>query len=134
MLVEQQTGLAKVALKLLGKAICKVEQISNWERRPLRLSQQHYAAMDAYVLINILKALIAKSVDIHGPPVQKYIRTLDNRNIIVEEQGDDGGLFDNEDFYEKETARRNKLASERGKVGLQPKGKHQKWQRKEEPQ
>lgn len=37
-LVEQQTGLAKVALKIFGKSICKVEQMSNWERRPLRQS------------------------------------------------------------------------------------------------
>jgi ribonuclease D len=37
-LVEQPRGLAKVAMELLGKQICKVEQLSNWERRPLRLS------------------------------------------------------------------------------------------------
>ena len=57
-LVTQQTGLAKVAHKIFGKHICKAEQMSNWERRPLRLSQQHYGALDAYVLIGIVKHLI----------------------------------------------------------------------------
>ena len=33
-----QTGLAKVSEKVFGKAICKKEQMSNWEKRPLRQS------------------------------------------------------------------------------------------------
>ena len=33
---DRQTGLAKVAEKLLGKKICKFERMSNWEKRPLR--------------------------------------------------------------------------------------------------
>ena len=35
----KQCGLAKVAEKLLKKVICKGEQMPNWEKRPLRLSQ-----------------------------------------------------------------------------------------------
>jgi len=35
---EKNLGLAKVANELLGKEICKGERMSNWERRPLRMS------------------------------------------------------------------------------------------------
>ena len=44
--------------KLIGKKLCKFEQRSNWNRRPLKKSQLHYAALDALVcevLYDILK-------------------------------------------------------------------------------
>ena len=57
----QQGGVAK---------LCKFEQVSNWETRPLRQSQLHYAALDAQILIQIFQAMqteIAKAgYDIYG--------------------------------------------------------------------
>lgn len=50
-------GLAKVVIDLFKVEMCKGEQMSNWEMRPLRLSQQHYAALDAFVLIDIIDSL-----------------------------------------------------------------------------
>jgi len=46
----------------------KYEQISNWNKRPLRKSQIHYGALDAYILLKIyeeLKLLIAKTVTLY---------------------------------------------------------------------
>ena len=46
-------NLKKVCKEILNKDLCKFEQISNWENRPLRMRQLHYAALDAYVLLKL---------------------------------------------------------------------------------
>ena len=74
-----QTGLAKVAEKVFGQPICKKEQMSNWERRPLRLTQQHYAALDAYILVRLVSKMHEKGLEL-GHPVENYISTLDKRS------------------------------------------------------
>ncbi len=51
-------GLSNMSLNLIGKKLCKKNQISNWELRPLRKEQIHYAALDAYILIEIFEKII----------------------------------------------------------------------------
>lgn len=51
-------GLAAVCQNSLQLKLCKVEQMSNWEKRPLRHSQEHYAALDAWILTVIIEELL----------------------------------------------------------------------------
>ena len=50
-------GLAGLCEKVIGKNLSKYEQMSNWDNRPLRRSQLHYAALDAYVQIGIFSEI-----------------------------------------------------------------------------
>jgi hypothetical protein len=55
---EQCPSFSKVCEKLIGKKLCKYEQCSNWEKRPLRETQFHYAALDALLCCLIYKKMI----------------------------------------------------------------------------
>jgi len=50
-------GLSGFCEVLLGKPLSKVDQVSDWGRRPLRMQQMYYAALDAFVGLELYERL-----------------------------------------------------------------------------
>jgi ribonuclease D len=62
--------------------------MSNWERRPLRKTQQHYAALDAYILVDLIHKMAAEGKEM-GQPIENHIHTLDNSDFVSSKVDDD---------------------------------------------
>ena len=52
------SSLKVVTEELLGQRLCKVEQCSDWNLRPLSLTKLHYAALDALICIGLFKKML----------------------------------------------------------------------------
>lgn len=57
--------------------------MSNWERRPLRQSQQHYGSLDAYILIEIVKAIMEEAKKNGQKEFKSFVKTLNNKEMMV---------------------------------------------------
>ena len=88
--------------------------MSNWERRPLRLTQQHYAALDAYILVRMITKLAEKGQEV-GKPIQQHIKVLDKKDYKAPE----GDNSDEEVNME--------VARQEGGAGVAPMQKHKSW-------
>lgn len=64
-----QSALSHLVKTLMKeKELSKFEQQSNWEVRPLRKAQMHYAALDALICVHLFKALQALDpTKVHEP-------------------------------------------------------------------
>ena len=58
---ENKCSLEYQVRTVLERKLSKFEQVSDWDSRPLRNSQLHYAGMDAWVLISLYEAMQKKA-------------------------------------------------------------------------
>lgn len=73
----RQQGLAQLTYVLFGKELDKSEQMSNWNRRPLRREQYVYAALDAFCLVDIFETLMMLNNQLlHFESVQALLQAV----------------------------------------------------------
>ena len=53
-----EKGLSLLVERTLGRRLNKTFQVSDWERRPLSHEQLHYAALDAYCLLEVYTVFV----------------------------------------------------------------------------
>jgi len=66
-------SLSSACDEFLGKPLLKFEQMSNWDRRPLRKAQVQYASLDAHATLALLDA----TLDRGGVPLSARLGIAD---------------------------------------------------------
>jgi ribonuclease D len=84
---EKFSSLSFLCLKFLNRRLSKYEQRSNWNRRPLRKAQIHYAALDAFACVLIYEKLLPEYQELqkHG----KLYKAKLIKNYVSPQQSND---------------------------------------------
>ncbi|XP_033832012.1 exonuclease mut-7 homolog [Periophthalmus magnuspinnatus] len=81
-----EKGLSLLVQQVLGQPLDKTEQMSNWEKRPLRVSQIRYAAADAYCLVDVYNVLSSRPADFGLPADLRTISTSQTEKVKEKKQ------------------------------------------------
>ncbi|XP_063235930.1 exonuclease mut-7 homolog [Bacillus rossius redtenbacheri] len=73
-------SLARLVELCLGQRINKMDQFSNWEKRPLRQSQILYAALDAYCLLEVYDVMVQCAHE-QNIPIEKICKEI-SANLV----------------------------------------------------
>ncbi|XP_068430228.1 exonuclease mut-7 homolog isoform X2 [Clinocottus analis] len=83
-----EKGLSLLVQQVLGRPLDKTEQMSNWEKRPLRISQIRYAVADAYCLLDVYSALSSNPAYFGLPADLRSISSSQSENRGTKKQKD----------------------------------------------
>ena len=76
----------------------------------------HYGALDAYIMIDVTKHLIKKAEQDGLPPFKKYVKTLDNRKMLTNNnESDDEFTSNDKDQYAERIVVKNKYVGNKRK-------------------
>lgn len=77
-------SLSNLVKLCLGKKLDKSNQFSNWQQRPLRVEQMHYAALDAYCLFEIFDVIgeVITKMGINYEQLINNVLTENKKDII----------------------------------------------------
>ncbi|XP_063336785.1 exonuclease mut-7 homolog isoform X2 [Pelmatolapia mariae] len=106
-----EKGLSLLVQQVLGRPLDKTEQMSNWEKRPLRISQIRYAVADAYCLLEVYSVLSRNPASFGLPDDLRSISSSQS------EMSRDKKLKEKKDKQTKQTLEKE-LAQAEGRVIL----------------
>lgn len=81
-----EKGLSLLVQQVLGQPLDKTEQMSNWEKRPLRVSQIRYAVADAYCLLDVYHILSTRPAEFGLPADLHSISTGQTEKVKEKKQ------------------------------------------------
>lgn len=94
-------SLANIAKHYLKKSLCKYEQMSSWQKRPLRNTQMHYGAIDAAIVLKLhdliknssskinIKNKKIKKINTQKEKLEEYLKTSNEENTVTKFLVDD---------------------------------------------